>query len=150
MGQLARKPLVRFTEPQARTIARCNVCVSSWAAHRILASRISMGEKRTSALASSEGCTHPVTQYRDPPLETPKPSRVCDWFVRLPLGFSFSAFGARLSLPLSLHLSLSLFLSRMLLRCRSWKRLDEAVKSLCEPAKNFYETLASGSRLIRE
>lgn len=34
----------------------------------------SMGEERTSALASSEGCTHPITQCRDPPLETPKPS----------------------------------------------------------------------------
>ena len=43
-------------------------------------------EKRRSKF---EGvCTHPVTQWRDPPLKTPKPSRVWNWFDRLPLGFS--------------------------------------------------------------
>jgi len=136
-----------------RCVCVCVCVCPRRAAHRILASRISMGGERTNALASSEGCTHPVTQCRDPPLETPKPSHVCDWFVRLPLGFSFPTLGTRLSLPLSLSLSSSFSFSlssKCYYRCRLWKRLDEAVKSLRESTKNFYETLASGSRLVRE
>lgn len=68
--------------------------------HWILASRISMGEEWNSEF--EWGCIHPVTQCRDPPLETPKPSRVCDWFVCLPLGFS--SLGSCNTLFLSLSL----------------------------------------------
>lgn len=130
------------------TVATCASCVSSWTAHRILASRISMGEERTSGLewrvhTPGNPVSWPTTGNAEtlPCLRLIR-SSTPRFFIPRPLGRAFRC------------LSLSLYSLALSLECYygvgQWKRLDETIKSLREPAKNFYETLASGSRLVRK
>lgn len=105
------QPVVRFTEPQAGTVATCASCVSSWTAHRILAIRISMGEERTNGHewgvhtpgnpvswpTTGNAETHPCLRLIRS--STPR------FFIPRPLGRAFRC----LSLSLSLF-SFSLFL----------------------------------------